>query len=59
MQDIPAASAFLRDQMRFAVVLLEKMRLGVLDWAITLRLWNMKRLMFCVGFATAKRSRFF
>lgn len=25
------------------------MRLGVIDWAITLRLWNMDRLMFCVG----------
>src|SRR5207247_5823432 len=50
---------FLRYQMHLQWFCWKKMRLGVLDWAITLRLWNMKRLMFCVGFATAKISRFF
>src|SRR6266487_1242 len=49
---------FLRDQLRSQRFCLKKMRLGVLDWAITLRLWNMKHLMFCVGFATAKIIRF-
>jgi hypothetical protein len=50
---------FLRYQMHLQLFCWKKMRLGVIDWAITLRLWNMKRLMFCVGFATAKISRFF
>ena len=51
---IPATSAFFSRLIASEVVLLEENALGVLDWAITLRLWNMKRLMFCVGFATAK-----
>jgi hypothetical protein len=50
---------FLRYQMHLQLFCWKKMRLGVIDSAITLRLWNMDRLMFCVGFATAKTSRFF
>jgi hypothetical protein len=50
---------FLRDQMHLQLFCWKKMRLGVIDWAITLRLWNMDRVMSCVGFATAKTSRFF
>src|SRR6266487_713012 len=50
---------FLRYQMHLQWFCWKKMRLGVIDWAITLRLWNMNRLVFCVGFATAKTSRFF
>src|SRR4029077_3252742 len=50
---------FLRYQMHLQLFCWKKMRLGVLDWAITLRLWSMDRLMFCVGFAAAKISRFF
>ena len=37
----------------------KKMRLGVIDSAIILRLWNMNRLMLRLGFATAKRSPLF
>jgi CheY-like chemotaxis protein len=40
---------FLRYQMHLQLFCWKKMRLGVIDWAITLRLWNMDRLMFCVG----------
>jgi hypothetical protein len=42
-----------------AVVFLKKMRLGVMDWAITLRRWNMNSLMLRVEFATANRNPFF
>jgi hypothetical protein len=50
---------FLRDEMRWQWFLLKKMRLGVMDWAITQRLWNMNRLILCVGFERRREVPFF
>src|SRR5207247_8851448 len=40
------------------VVLFKKKRLRVMDWSITLRLWNMNRLISCVGLAAAREVHF-
>jgi hypothetical protein len=39
--------------------LLKKMRLSAIDWAITLRRWNMTIPILHVEFVTAKKGRFF
>jgi hypothetical protein len=50
------ASVFLARRNALTGVLLKKMRLAAMDWAITLRRWNMTILISRVELATAKRS---